>query len=108
MEADEEDESYILADPALVLLRVPIQGEGADVREGAPGDNDGADDDKVEVMAEIDPDADKEGEVRYGDGRGYVIERFRCLCSHHCMVSQTSLQDAIKSMRAVSGEIRAK
>lgn len=81
LEADEQAEGDVLADPAFVLLRVPVEGEGAHVGEGAPGEDDGADDEEVEVVAEVDPDADEEGEVRDGDGGGEVVECFGCLCA---------------------------
>ena len=65
-----------MADPAFVLLGVPVEGEGADGGEGAEGVDDGVQDEDVEVVAQVDPDADKEGEVGDRDGGGDVVEGF--------------------------------
>ena len=66
----------VLADPALVLLGLPVEFEGAD---GAEGGEDGPEDDKVDVVAEVGPHEDEEGKVWDYDGGGDVVEGFGCL-----------------------------
>ena len=63
----------VLADPALVLLGDPVEVEGADGAEFGEG---GVEDDEVEVVAAVDPDADEEGEVGDGDAGVEVAADF--------------------------------
>lgn len=56
-----------MRDPALVLLRVPVELEGAN---GAEGGEDGVEDEDVDVVPEIDPDGHEDSKVRKNDGRG--------------------------------------
>jgi len=49
-----------LTDPTFVLFGIPVELEGAD---GGEGGEYGVQDDDVDVVPEVDPDADKEGEV---------------------------------------------
>lgn len=73
LQASQQDESDDLADPALVLLRVPVEDVGADGGEFGEG---GVQDAEVEVVAQVDPDADEEGEVGDDDGGVDVVEAF--------------------------------
>lgn len=70
MQASEQGESDVLADPAFVLLGVPIEVEGADGAEGGEG---GVEDDEVDVVAEVDPDADEESEEGEDEGGVEVV-----------------------------------
>ena len=54
-----------LAEATLVLLGFPVEVEGTN---GGEGGEDGEKDDEVDVVAEVDPDTDEEGEV--GDREG--------------------------------------
>ena len=67
LQACQQPKGDALADPTFVLLRDPIQLKGPD---GAEFGQRSVQDDDVEVVAAIDPDADEEGEV--GDGNGGV------------------------------------
>ena len=78
LQARQQPESDVLRDPAFILLGLPIELEGAD---GAESGEDGVEDYEVHVVAEVDPDADEEGEVGEDDGGVYVIEGFGCLTS---------------------------
>lgn len=71
-----------MADPAFVLLGFPVEvvrpdcGEfsGADVGEGEfAGEEEGFDDDEVEVVAAVGPDAEEGGEVGGGDAGVDVV-----------------------------------
>ena len=73
MQACEQTEGDGLADPALVLLSLPIEVEGAD--GGELGEH-GSHDDDVEEMPEIDPYSDENGEVRDLEGGLDVVEGF--------------------------------
>lgn len=68
-----------MADPAFVLLGLPVEGEGAD---GSEGGGDAVKDAEVDVVPEVDPDADKEGEVGGYDAGVKVREGFGCLVSN--------------------------
>ena len=73
MQARHQTEGDDLADPALVLLRFPIElkrTDGGELREH------GGDDDEVEEVAEVDPYDDKEGKVRDLVRGLYVVEGF--------------------------------
>ena len=70
LQASEQGESDVLADPAFVLLGVPIEVEGADGAEGGEG---GVEDDEVDVVAEVDPDADEESEEGEDEGGVEVV-----------------------------------
>lgn len=65
-----------MRDPTLVLLSLPVELEGTDGTEGGEG---GVDDEEIDVVAEIDPDQDEEGEERDHDWGGDVVERFGSL-----------------------------
>lgn len=65
-----------MRDPTLVLLSLPVELKGTDGAEGGEG---GVDDEEIDVVAEIDPDQDEEGEERDHDWGGNVVERFRSL-----------------------------
>ena len=65
-----------MRDPALVLLRVPVELEWAD---GAEGGEDSVEDEDVDVVPKIDPDGHEDGEVGEDDGGREVIEGFGCL-----------------------------
>ena len=65
-----------MADPAFILLGVPVEFEGADGAEGGEG---GVEDDEVDVVAEVDPDADEEGEKGEYEGGVEVVQGFGCL-----------------------------
>lgn len=76
MQAGQQSEGDILADPALVLLSLPVEFEGTDSTEF--GQN-GPEDLQVQNVAAVDPDADKRAEVRRDDYRVEVVEGFGCL-----------------------------
>lgn len=78
MQARQQPESDVLRDPAFVLLRLPVKLEGAD---GAEGGEDGVEDYEIHVVAEVDPDADEEGEVGQDEGGVYIVEGFGRLAS---------------------------
>lgn len=62
-----------MTDPAFVLLGVPIELEGANGSEGGEGR---VEDNKVDIVAQVDPGADENGEV-WEDQRGVeIIEGF--------------------------------
>ena len=65
-----------MADPAFILLGIPVEVEGAD---GAEGGESGVEDDEVDVVAEVDPDANEEGEEGEDEGGVEVVEGFGCL-----------------------------
>lgn len=71
LEGDEEGGGDGLAERALVLLRVPVELEGAD---GAELSEEGVDDLEVDEVAEIDPDEDEDGEEGRGDGVVEVVK----------------------------------
>lgn len=73
MQAGQQSEGDILADPALVLLSLPVEFEGADSTEF--GQN-GPEDLQVQNVAAVDPDTDKCAEVRRDDDRVEVVEGF--------------------------------
>ena len=54
----------------------PIKLEGAD---GAEGGENGVNDAEVDVVAEVDPDANEHGKIGDDNGGGEVIEGFGCL-----------------------------
>ena len=58
------------------MLGFPVEFEGANSAEGGEG---GIEDDEVDVVAEVDPDADEEGEEGEYEGGVEVVEGFGCL-----------------------------
>ena len=60
-----------MADPALVLLGFPVEFVGTDCGEGGHG---GVDDDQVDVVAEVGPDAGEEAEIGDCDWGVEVIQ----------------------------------
>ena len=84
LQASEQGESDVLADPAFILLGVPVEIEGADGAEGGEG---GIEDDEVDVVAEVDPDADEEGEEGEDEGGVEVVEGFGGLKKRRANVS---------------------
>ena len=72
----QQAEGDVLRDPALVLLGVPIEDEVADSAEGARRQEDFGQDDEVDVVPEVGPDEDEEGEVVDCDGGLDVVEGF--------------------------------
>lgn len=73
LDGDEEGDGDGLGDPALVLLGVPVELEGADGAEFGEG---GVDDEEVEVVPAVGPDAGEESEVGGDEGGGEVVEEF--------------------------------
>ena len=65
-----------MAERAFILLGVPVEFEGANSAEGGEG---GVEDDEVDVVAEVDPDADEEGEEGEDEGGVKVVQGFGCL-----------------------------
>ena len=74
-----------MADPAFVLLRDPVQVVGSDGgelsrRDGREWDvarqEQGFDDDEVEVVSAVSPDAEERGEVERCNGGVDVVEQF--------------------------------
>ena len=62
-----------MANPALVLLRLPVQIEGAnraELRDSGP------EDEEVNVVPEIDPDEDEEAKVGANNGGVKIVECF--------------------------------
>ena len=76
LQTSQQGEGDVLADPAFILLGIPVEVEGANGAEGGEG---GVEDDEVDVVAEIDPDADEEGEEGEDEGGVEVVEGFGCL-----------------------------
>lgn len=76
LQAREQGEGNVLRDPALVLLGVPIELEGAD---GSEGSGNGVEDDNIDVVAEVDPDGNEDAEVRGDDSKVEVGEGFGSL-----------------------------
>ena len=62
--------------PTFILSGVPVEFVGAD---GAEGCEHAVEDAEVDVVAEVGPDEDEEGEVGDCDGGGDVVEGFGCL-----------------------------
>ena len=62
-----------MTDPAFVLLGVPVELEGTNGAEGGEG---GVDDDEIDVVPEVDPDADEEAEPREDERGVQVVEGF--------------------------------
>lgn len=60
LKTGQEAEGDVLADPALVLLRLPVQLEGTD---GAELGEDGPEDLQVQHVSEINPNSDEQGEI---------------------------------------------
>ena len=58
------------------MLGIPVELEGAD---GAEGGEDGVEDCEIDVVSEVDPDADEEGEVGKDEGGVEVVEGFGSL-----------------------------
>ena len=73
LQGGEQAEADELADPALVVLALPVDAVGAD---GAEAGEVGVQDPPVDVVAEVDPDEGEEGEVGADDGRVEVVEAF--------------------------------
>lgn len=70
LQASQQGEGDVLADPAFVLLGVPVEVEGANGAEGGEG---GVEDDEIDVVPEVDPDADEEGEEGEYEGGVEVV-----------------------------------
>lgn len=62
-----------MTEPAFVLLRLPIQFEGA---YGPKGSEDSVENIEIDVVAKIDPDANEQGEPGHDDGMMGVVEGF--------------------------------
>lgn len=77
LQAGEQCKCDVLRDPALVLLRVPVQFERTDGGEFAI--DHGPEDAEVDVVAEVSPDEDEEAKVRANDGGIKVVQGFRRL-----------------------------
>ena len=73
LEGEKQGEGDDLRDPAFVLLGFPVQFVGTD---GAEFSQDGPEDVQIQVVAEVEPDADESYEVRACDGRVEVVEDF--------------------------------
>ena len=73
LQRGQQAEADDLADPALVVLALPVDAVGAD---GAEAGEVGVQDPPVDVVAEVDPDEGEEGEVGADDGRVEVVEAF--------------------------------
>lgn len=65
-----------MTDPALILLSLPVQFKRS---HGPEGSKDGPEDFKVEVVAHINPDANKDTEVRCYERGIQIIERLGSL-----------------------------
>lgn len=76
LETSQQTKGDVLTDPALVLLRLPVQLEGPDSAELG---EDGPEDLQVQHMSEVNPDSDERGEIGSRDDRVEVIESFRRL-----------------------------
>ena len=73
LQRGQQAERDVLGNPALVLLRVPVELEGAD---GAEGGGDAVEDVDVDVVAQVDPHEHEEDEVRGYNGGIDVGEGF--------------------------------
>lgn len=73
LETREQGKGDVLTDPALVLLRFPVQFERSN---GPELGQHGPEDLQVQVVAEVDPHHDEESEVGNGDEMVKVVESF--------------------------------
>ena len=76
LQTGEQREGDVLTDPALILLRFPVEFKWSDCpefRQDSPKNF------QVEVMPAVDPNPDKGSEVRCGNDRVEVVESFGCL-----------------------------
>ena len=71
LQGGQQDEGDGLGNPALVLLGGPVELEGP--ARGEVGE-DGDQDAQVDVVAQVDPDADEEDKVGDRDGRAEIVE----------------------------------
>lgn len=73
LQARQQGKGDVLADPALVLLGLPVELEGTDGAELGEG---GEEDAQVLVVAAVGPDGAEEDEVGADEGVGEVVEAF--------------------------------
>lgn len=73
LQARQQQKGDALADPAFILLSIPVELKRAD---GGEGSGDAVEDDDVDVMAEIDPHGDEGGEIGGYDAKIQVREGF--------------------------------
>lgn len=71
MQRCQETKSDVLTDPALVLLRNPVEFKWTN---GLEGGEDGVEDLEVDVMAKVAPDAHEDEEVGTNYGRVDIVE----------------------------------
>lgn len=76
LQTGEQREGDVLTDPALVLLRFPVEFKGSNCPEFC---QDSPENFQVEEMPAVDPNPDKGSEVRCGNDRVEVVESFGCL-----------------------------
>ena len=69
-------EGDVLADPAFVLLSLPVQLKGANIFEVVQS---GDKKSNVEIVTHVGPDEHEEGEIRDNQGGVEVIQGFGCL-----------------------------
>ena len=72
LQASQQGEGDVLADPALVLLSLPVEVEGPDSAELCECRVENV---QAEIMAGINPDAYEKGKVGFDNERVKVIER---------------------------------
>lgn len=76
LQTGEQRKGDVLADPALVLLRFPVQFERPNRTELC---QDGPEDLQIQYVSQVDPHDDEHPEVRHSEDGVEVIERFRRL-----------------------------
>lgn len=73
LQARQQGEGDVLTDPAFVLLGIPAELERAN---GSEGGECCFQDDKIDVVSQVDPDPNEHGEIREDEGGVEVVEGF--------------------------------
>lgn len=77
LQSGQQSKGDALAEPAFVLLRLPVELERSHILE--IGEH-GGEDDQIDVMPQVRPDDHEDGEEWDDDGGGDVVEGFGRLC----------------------------